>query len=269
MSLVTFKQLASKFPPTVCQIAFGIGSVDANPDLIPIMEYCREIGIIPNITINGMRLTRKMMKDLVRVCGAISVSVYEHTKIQAYQAVNWLQAHRHPQINIHLLYYKENERFVREVLYDVKGRVINPRAVVLLALKQKGRAVDYGLTPMPYESFAQLIDDCFRDGIPIGFDSCTGPNFLHWLGESDLSEDRKLRIEEMVLPCESGCESAYIDVFGKFSPCSFIAGTEGWEEGLDVLNCKNFLHDIWLHPQTVEWRNNLLANGRKCPIYDI
>ena len=52
MSLELFKKVFSKFPPVLTQIAFGIGDIDANPDLWNIMRHCRENGIVPNITIN-------------------------------------------------------------------------------------------------------------------------------------------------------------------------------------------------------------------------
>ena len=77
MSLETFKKLFSKFPkdflPT--QIAFGIGSIDSNPDTFPIMQYCRDNGVIPNITINGSGMTPELYDKLVAVCGAVAISL--------------------------------------------------------------------------------------------------------------------------------------------------------------------------------------------------
>lgn len=62
----------------------------------------------------------------------------------------------------------------------------------------------------------------------------------------------------------------------KGSSCSFTEGTEGWKNGLNVLECNNsqeFIDKIWNHPRTVEFRENLINsvyNGcRSCPIYDI
>lgn len=50
MSLETFKALFHKLPTTVCQIAFGIGDINANPDLFKIMEYCRfKVPVLPKL----------------------------------------------------------------------------------------------------------------------------------------------------------------------------------------------------------------------------
>ena len=76
MSLETFKELASKLPPTVTQIAFGIGDIDSHPEMWDIFDYSREIGIIPNVTVNGAGITDKVADKLIKVCGAIAVSVY-------------------------------------------------------------------------------------------------------------------------------------------------------------------------------------------------
>jgi MoaA/NifB/PqqE/SkfB family radical SAM enzyme len=69
-----------------CQIALGVGDISANPDLWNIMEYTREQGIIPNITTNGMGITREIAQRLANVCGAVSVSRY-HIPDVCYDAV--------------------------------------------------------------------------------------------------------------------------------------------------------------------------------------
>ena len=39
MTLETFKVLFSKLPPTITQIAFGIGDIDSNPDMWKIFDF--------------------------------------------------------------------------------------------------------------------------------------------------------------------------------------------------------------------------------------
>ena len=58
------------------QIAFGIGSIDANPDMFPIFDYCRANGVVPNVTINGYNLTDEIATRLANTCGAVAVSFY-------------------------------------------------------------------------------------------------------------------------------------------------------------------------------------------------
>lgn len=77
------------------------------------------------------------------------------------------------------------------------------------------------------------------------------------------------RLKKCIEPCESTCFSAYIDVEGKFFPCSFCPGQGDWVEGLDVIHCNDFIEDIWMHEKTVKFRNQLLLNNRKCIMYDL
>jgi len=267
MSLDLFKTIIDKLTPFLTQVALGITDVDASPDLIPIMEYCREVGVIPNLTLTGYGLTEELLHDIIRLAGAVSVSVYPHTKDLAYETINrLLEPGKLAQVNMHLLYYQENEYFVRDVLFDVEQGHISPNAVVLLALKTKGRA-ETGFTPMSYDRFAKLIDDSMRAGIPLGFDSCSACKFLRWMEQSDLSAEKKEQLRMRVEPCESGLFSWYVNVEGKAFPCSFTEDVEGIT-GLDML-CKNFLQDVWMHPTTQNWRDRLLENNRGCPVYDI
>ena len=57
MSFETFKIIFSKMNKNLTQIAFGIGNIDANPDMWKIFQYCRDNNVIPNVTINGARMT--------------------------------------------------------------------------------------------------------------------------------------------------------------------------------------------------------------------
>ena len=76
MSLETFKTVLSRFPDTVTQIALGIGDIDSNPDLFPIMQHCRDNGVVPNLTTNGMKVEGEIAKTLASLAGAIAVSHY-------------------------------------------------------------------------------------------------------------------------------------------------------------------------------------------------
>ena len=59
--------------------------------------------------------------------------------------------------------------------------------------------------------------------------------------------------------CESTIYSLYIDVNGDFFPCSFSTDTKGWEGGLSVLECDNFLSDIWNHEKTKKFRKGVIS----------
>jgi len=73
------------------QIAFGVGDIDANPELFEMFKYCREVGVIPNVTINGDRLTDDIVTDLAALCGAVAVSRYNPSDV-CYNAIDRLNA---------------------------------------------------------------------------------------------------------------------------------------------------------------------------------
>jgi len=74
----------------------------------------------------------------------------------------------------------------------------------------------------------------------------------------------------MVEPCESGLFSTYINVEGRFFPCSFSEGADDWKDGIDCTGDDfDFLKDVWFSDKVVEWRKKLLGNCRNCPIYEV
>jgi len=270
MLFETFKILFDKFPKeTLTQIAFGIGDIDANPDLWKIMEYCRENGVIPNITINGERMTSKYYDKLVGLCGAVAVSLYD--KDTCYNAVKELTDRGLKQVNIHSLLAQQTYSQCLEVLSDreTEERLNALNAIVYLWLKPKG--INNHFHQVGKGQFENLVNKAIASNTNFGFDSCSAPMFL------EITKSRKEyeRLKIVVESCESfGIFSGYINVEGAYFPCSFAEGVGEWESGLDVLNCKDFLEDIWFHPLVNKYRRKSIAktdeNGcRKCLIYNL
>lgn len=265
MSLETFKRLFFKFPSNLTQIAFGIGSIEANPDLFEIMWYCRNNGIIPNVTINGYGMNPWIYDKLVEVCGAVAVSLYDYDT--CFGAVHELSKRGLKQVNIHCLLANstQDKCFNALFLKESDKRLEGLNAIVYLRLKPKGRGI--GLTQIKEDSYKTLINYALRRNIPIGFDSCSAPLFAEVIKDrSDASE-----IMKYVEPCESCCFSYYINVKGIGYPCSFSEGVDGYK-GTDVLNCNDFMKDIWFGDETLRFRtsilNNIDSNGcRNCPLY--
>lgn len=82
MSFDTFKTIIDKMP-FLTQVAFGADAkAESNPDLFRMLEYSREIGIIPNITVAN--ITDETADFLSATCGAVSVSNYGPSKIKKY-----------------------------------------------------------------------------------------------------------------------------------------------------------------------------------------
>ncbi len=262
MSLETFQVILNKIGKQLTQVALGITNANANPDFISIMEYARSKGVIPNFTLAGYGMNLKLFEKCSELAGAIAVSVYRKNKRLAYDMVRQFRRLGIEQTNIHLLYYQENLQFVYEVLHDVAWGKITPHAVVLLALKAKGRGSN--LTPVTEKQFSDIVDAAMEDNIPLGFDSCSAPKFERWAKRND-REDLLLYSE----PCESGLFSSYINVDGDFFPCSFMEGVAGWEQGISMLECRDFLKDVWFNPRTIVWQNQLINNDRRCPVFDL
>lgn len=281
MSLETFKNIFFKIKGNLTQIAFGIGDIDSNPDMMRIFEHCRENGIIPNVTTNGYGLTPVWAQRLASVCGAVAVSHYNGGLV-CYEAVYRLVTGGMGQVNIHKILAEETYLECRTMIVDAatdkkKGGLLQGlKAIVFLAVKPKGRARNGFLHPISLEKLKGLIALANDKGIGIGFDSCTAPKVLYAVRQ----QNNFSLFEKCVEPCESTLFSSYINVRGDFYPCSFTEGEPGWETGISVLECGDFLKDIWYHPRVVEFRDKLISTEnldvpscfspcRKCPVYAI
>ena len=110
----------------------------------------------------------------------------------------------------------------------------------------------------------ELVDFAFQNNIRIGFDSCSSSNFLRAIRNHPNYD----LIEQTVEPCESTLFSYYINVDGVGFPCSF---SEGIYKGIDIINCKDFLKEVWFGDETKEFRKNVLSTGkcRKCTLYNL
>lgn len=277
MSFETFKLILDKMPDTLTQIAFGITGIQTNPDFIKMLKYTKEKGIIPNFTLSGIDLTDEIAKEVVNYIGACAVSAYESNKNICYNTVKKFTDLGIKQTNIHLFTSKESKDFVYEVLNDtlIDERLKNLNAVVLLKCKPKGRAANnfHVLTTNEYND---LVNFCLKNNIRYGFDSCSTPDFENAIAiNKEMSLKQKSDLLMMSESCESfGLFSSYIDVYGNYYPCSFATGEGEWIEGLSVINCNNFLKDIWFNEKVNKYRNISLntcykSGCRKCLIFDI
>lgn len=275
MSLETFKKILSKIPNNLCQIAFGIGSLDSNLDLWKIMAYTREQGYVPNITINGSRMTPADYQKLAVLCGAVAVSNYN--KDQCYNAVEelnrWKQKVSYPtlkQVNIHQLLSVETLDKCWELLHDMQ---IDPRlkdlnAVVFLLLKPKGKRNK--LTQLKNASqYRELVNYALNHNLRIGFDSCSASSFMRAIE----GHKRYKELEQCAEPCESTCFSLYINVDGFAVPCSFCEGEPSMKP-INMLEVNDFMKGVWFGPELTEFRNKLLkaekdTGYRQCPVFDL
>lgn len=261
MSFHVFQNILNSMP-WLTQIAFGIGDIDSNPDLWAIMKLCRLRDIVPNITINGARMEAYHYDKLAEFCGAVAVSRYQDKDV-CYNAVKELTDRGMEQVNIHMLVANETKEMCYETLLDMQNdsRLSKLNAVVFLSLKKKGSRNVF--TKLSDEEFGELVLDALDNELPIGFDSCSCHKFIRAIRESGIKKYESL--EQMSEPCESTLFSVYINVEGKMYPCSFME--EG--EGINCVNCTDFIKEVWNHSKTQEFRKELLDNERRCLKYEI
>lgn len=269
MSLTTYRQILDKMPATLCQVALGIGNLNANPDLKDIILYTRSKHIVPNITINGAMLTDDMAQFLVAQCGAISVSRYEPKDV-CYDAVKRLTDLGLKQCNIHMCISRETLPQCYDLIddYAKDPRLSKLNAIVFMMLKPKGNRNCSTIVSM--DEYRKLISHAVMHKVPIGGDSCQAGAMYQVFKELGKEDMAKLYIED----CESfGLFSSYINVRGDYYPCSFAEGEADWQTGLSVLECNDFVKDIWFNPKLNAYRDKSLANldcngCRKCLIFD-
>ena len=268
MSFETFKTIFDKLPKTLTQIAFGAdATLTSNPDLFKMMKYSKDNGVMPNITVANVNdETASKLKEL---CGVVCVSNYGPQ--WCYESVKRLIS-KGVKTNIHQLLSKQTYKQCLKVLDDYKSdeRLKGLNAIVFLSLKKKGRGIEFDCVEQ--NEFNHLMDKVFENNIPVGMDSCTSLKFFNYLKERNMLDKYKDFIE----PCESSTFSLYVNTEGKFYPCSFSEGEGEWKDGLDVVNCNDFIKDIWYNEKTIKFRNMLLNsckgncfNCRHCPLFKI
>ena len=273
MSLKTFSEVFAKFPKYdghffTTQIAFGITSVGAHPEIFEIFKHCRTNNVIPNLTINGADpLTDEQLKNLIELAGAMAISIHNSNKDKGYNLINRLISSGAKQINIHFVVSKQSIKFAYTLCEDMKNNPLlkGVNAVVFLGLKPKNRGQHFDV--LPTEEFTNLVNHALENKIPFGFDSCSAPRFERAV---DLSDKIDSKFKKVLMSCSERCESgnfsSYLDVFGHYWHCSFGEGME-IANGIDVKGVNNFLTDVWHSDKLTTWRNRLAELNRECPLY--
>lgn len=214
MSLETFKNVFHNVNQygMLSQIAFGADSnATSNPELFDMMDYCRENGVVPNITV--AQITEDTADKLVARCGAVAVSHYgefERTKYfetingdffeiskqdynkrknedgvfkdsythnPCYNTVKMLTDKGMDQVNIHQLLSQETYDQVLKLIDDRNKdpRLEKMNAIVFLSLKKRGRGEKFN--SLTQEQFSNIVKKCLDMNVPFGFDSCSANKF--------------------------------------------------------------------------------------------
>jgi MoaA/NifB/PqqE/SkfB family radical SAM enzyme len=273
MSLETFKKLLAKLPKTVGQIAFGIGSIDSHPELYDIMRHTRDNGVIPNITINGFRMKDSDYDNLAKLCGAVAVSNYRsdvcYETIKRLNEASKQDGATLKQINIHQLLSENTYDKCFSLMRDyLAGKIEGLNAIVFLLLKPKGSRNHYEQL-RSQEKYNELLNFAIDNNVPIGFDSCGAAAFVRGIqGRPNVKQ-----MTDLAEPCESTLFSLYINVRGETFPCSFCEGEKDYKP-INILECEDFLKDVWYAPSVVEFRSRSISSKdslgcRNCVAFDL
>ena len=264
MTFEEFKTIFHKMPKTLTQIAFGIMNVYTNPDFFKIMKYAHQNGVIPNYTTHGLDLDKNAVEKTVELCGAVAVSVVN--KELTYDAIFNLTNAGMKQVNIHFLlceeFYEKALQVIDDIVQDERLKKLN--AIVFLQYKNKNKKSLFH-SVLDVEKYKNLTNYCEKNNVNYGFDSCSAPIYL----ESIVGKENEETLSTFAEPCESGLFSSYINCYGKFFVCSFAENEDEWLEGIDVLNCDDFMKDVWMNERLIQWRKRLIENNRNCPIYNL
>lgn len=268
MGLENFKKIFSKLPKTINTIAFGITDISKTQDFFEIMQYTRDNGVIPTYTTSGADMTQEYAEKTAKLCGAVAVSV--HNKETAYNAVKMLGDAGQKQINFHIVVFDGACEKILSILDDIKNdeRLKYINAVVLLRYKPKNTTAEI-YKQMKKEDYIKIFDRAKELNIAMGMDSCNAPMYLDIIkGDKDFKEKASY-----VDCCESTCFSWYINCDGKGYACSFCEGECNdkidWSEGIDMYQVNDFMTDVWYSDKVKKFREVLLKNGRKCPMYNL
>lgn len=266
MTFEEFKTIFHKVSKSglLTQIAFGICDIGTNPDFFNMMRYSKEHGVIPNYTCHGLDMNEEYAKLTAEICGAVAISVYNKEK--AYNSVKMLSDAGMKQINFHCIAHDKSFNKIKSIIDDIKSddRLKGLNALVLLRYKPKGNGIGK-FNQLTIEQYREILSYAEEKGVNLGFDSCSAPLYL-----DAIKDDKNYNIKSMYAePCESGIFSSYINHKGKFYACSFCEGEGMWKEGIDVLNCKDFVKDVWYNDKTIKFRECLLNNCRNCPMFNL
>lgn len=269
MSFETFKKIVDSFPINLSQIAFGITGLKTNPDLSKMFSYCREIGIIPNVTTVGADMDDDILDVLCEKCGAVAVSCYTGAKELCYKTIKMIhdrakeKFNRDMHVNMHIVVSKSNMDHLRDVLKDIADKKVDGlKSVVLLRIKPKGRAEKMDCT-VPYSIYEELVKYCIDNSISFGFDSCSATpvmEVLKAMGKPELCASCE--------KCESSSLSAYINVLGQYWSCSFMEGREDVIKPINVLKYK-CSYEWWNSDSVKIVRRHTNCCKQSCPWYNL
>lgn len=238
----------------VFHIAFGGGEPTEHPHLIELAEYCREKGIVPNITTNGVNITEDLAKKFA-VFGQIHVSL---DGLEEYyrkdgsnkkfadmdQGIRLLRRYNE-HVGLNIVMNKDNFGIIPEIAKYAEKLKLD--GILLLRYKPAGRAKkDYlmkRLTAEQHREFYGLLLSLHKNHkINVCVDCSCVPLFsTHRIFKKALEFFS-------VTGCDAGNVLIGVDPRGKMNACSFSSEDAGsifefdkcWDENAGFKKFRNW-----------------------------
>jgi radical SAM protein with 4Fe4S-binding SPASM domain len=216
----------------VFHMALGGGEALERPDFFELASYVRSRGIVPNLTTNGVLMTRESAANC-RMFGQVNVSIDGTASFEkasrsplalsaAMQGVDML-LEAGVKVGVNCVVTRRNFDQLADVFAFAEERGLSD--VELLRLKPSGRGkLDYferRLTPAQNREFHPMIKGLSRQfGIPAKIDCSFVPMFC-WH-----RPDKVMMEQFSVYGCEAGNVLLGVRSDGRFAGCSFLSGEE-------------------------------------------
>jgi radical SAM protein with 4Fe4S-binding SPASM domain len=217
----------------VFHIAFGGGEPTLHPQLIELAEYCREKGIVPNITTNGVAITEELAKRF-SVFGQIHVSLdgleeyYEKEGSNKKFAdidrgIRLLRKHNE-HVGLNVVMNKDNFEIIPEIAKYAEK--LHLEGILLLRYKPAGRAkkdyLEKRLTEKQHIEFYELLLRLHKGyRINVCVDCSCVPLF------SSHHIFKKALEFFSVNGCDAGNILIGVDPHGRMNACSFSSEDAG------------------------------------------
>jgi radical SAM protein with 4Fe4S-binding SPASM domain len=215
----------------VFHIALGGGEALERPDFFELASYVRDCGIVPNLTTNGLLMTRETAAKC-GIFGQVNVSVAAENLPEAGRGADLhsgsvravdLLLEAGIKVGLNFVVTRQNYGQLDEVFSFAEERRLTD--VEFLRLKPTGRGkLDYferRLTPTQNREFYPKIKRLSgAHAVPAKIDCSFVPMFC-WH-----SPDKMLMEQFSVYGCEAGNVLLGVRSDGRFAGCSFLSGEE-------------------------------------------
>jgi len=217
-------------------IAYGGGEPFSREDIFEIAKYTREKGIVPNITTNGMHISKRNVEDC-RIFGQVHISVdllKENIPIENQQWHKAIQLLKKTGINVGINYIvnKESYNHLEDICYYGKKNGI--KDIIFLRFKPFGRGKNLynqlKLSDQENINFFPLIKKLSEKYQLRPMVDCSFLPMLYWYHP-------KIEILKFLglQGCEGGNYIVEIDYLGHVRCCSFCKNYAGKAEELKSL----------------------------------